>query len=97
MEQKIEEFKQQVRGYQGVYPLWELEKFIKYYTEKKPFYKIKGFTLSRRLKTWFDKEAGKKRLDNYKAKQKNKIEKSQVDSNLQETLNFLGLKARIIK
>lgn len=62
----IGEFKKEVRGYIGVYPQWELEKFIKYYTEKKPFDKIKGFTLKRRLTTWFDpkrKEKFKKKIN----------------------------------
>lgn len=83
MEQKIEEFKQEVRGWQGAYPLWELEKFIKYYTEKKPFYKIKGFTLSRRLKTWFDPKR--------KEKFKQKLNKgTETENRINYLKNFLG-------
>ena len=82
-----EQFYTEVMSYEGMYPRLQLEKFYTYYTTKKPFSKIKGFTLERRLKTWFDP----KRSKVFKEKMFKKNEgKTQTEINISILKNSLG-------
>lgn len=89
-----QEFEQEVLSYTGQYPLFELKKFVTYYTTKKPFDKQgRKFNIKSRLSNWFDKEKKDKRLKKYKDKQSKKV----GGAELQTTMNILGFKAKIIK
>lgn len=83
MDAKILQFKNEVMGYKGKYPEKELYKFFKYYTERKPFYNIPKFSLTRRLATWFSP----KRQKDFKEKAKGW---SNEDIKLKVLKNSLG-------
>lgn len=82
-EDKIQKFKNEVMGYKGKYPERELYKFFKYYTDRKPFYKIPKFSIPKRLGTWFSPKRNKA----FKEKVKNWTKE---DVNLQKLKNSLG-------
>lgn len=82
-----EEFRQQVLSYKGMYPEWQLEKFYNYYTTKKPHDQIKGFSLKRRLATWFSP----KREEKFKAKmQAKKNNQTDIQQRISLMKNLLG-------
>lgn len=83
MDDKILQFKNEVLAYKGKYPEKELYKFFKYYTERKPFYKIAKFSIGRRLSTWFSP----KRRKDFEKKVK---DWSPEDIKLQALKNNLG-------
>lgn len=80
------EFRAEVMAYQGKYSAAGLQKFYRYYTEKKHFSTIPKFTLTKRLATWFSP----KRQQGFKAKmEKKKVGKTKEQQAVDFYKNFL--------